>query len=611
MSSQITNFEAVVIRSGRISLYVLALLIVGLVGFVSPVLVCIVVGYLSWRYYRTKPRYRDTHGNARWADTPELLSANLLFQKRGFFIGRALGLSPLATARELTYLFFSPLRRSWKVAALTAIGKKRAGAESDLVVPTWRVPHLAIFGSSGCGKSTCFAIQQILRSRFAGLIVLDPKGELASITADRLVKQKRNVFIFDPFNLSMSKLAKQCNFNPLSFFWHDESKIVDEARRLAAALVLETGEEKDPFWINSARNLVTATLSFLMAHANKKDCNLNNAREILSSTELMKDMLQRMQQSNRCGNLLTRLANQVSQLEGQTKAGVYSVANSNIEFLDSLAIADRLSQTSFKPEVLLDPSTCLYICLPVDRINELAGVQRLLLTAIINYLFAAGEDRNRQVQFVLDESATLGAMDSLYAALNFGRSFGMNLMFLFQSTSQVERCFPKSQRNDFFGTTATVFAGVNDLATAKEVSEWMGQSTVVSVSQQRGDNWGKSAASDTANMNVNTNWGGNRSSSENEVARPLLRAEEVLQIPSYAAIALIPNIRPILVEKVPYYNKNRGIGYLRRTCSFLVYLAISCGTSWVLYVLIAAELRGDLLPALADLRRAIIDSLVE
>ena len=177
--------------------------------------------------------------------------------------------------------------------------------------------------------------------------------------------------------------------------------------------------------------------------------------------------------------------------------------------------------------------------------------------------------------------------------------------------SQGERCFLKSQRNDFFGTTATVFAGVNDLETAKEISDWMGQSTVVSGSRQRGGNWNKSAASDTANMNVISSWGSSWSSSENEIARPLLRPEEVLQMPSHSAIALIPNVRPILLEELPYYKQATSTCLLFRSLSAFAHWVAACVTVWLIVIVVAAIIDGRLMPALADFRQEIIDSMVE
>lgn len=57
----------------------------------------------------------------------------------------------------------------------------------------------------------------------------------------------------------------------------------------------------------------------------------------------MDQMLNMMLQSESCGGLLSRLAGQVMQIQGQTKASAFSVANSHCGFLDSLALAKKTS----------------------------------------------------------------------------------------------------------------------------------------------------------------------------------------------------------------------------------------------------------------------------
>ena len=150
-------------------------------------------------------------------------------------------------------------------------------------------------------------------------------------------------------------------------------------------------------------------------------------------------------------------------------------------------------------------------------------------------------------------------------------------MFLFQSTSQVERCFPESQKDDFFATVACVYASTNDYRTAKDVSDWMGQATVYSCNDQQGQNWGGSNTTSSASPSGSTNWGHSSSMSFNEVGRSLLRPEEVLQLPRHLAIVLLPNVRPILTVKVPYFARTKS-GLRRRFMEFtssLVVIAVT------------------------------------
>lgn len=76
-------------------------------------------------------------------------------------------------------------------------------------------------------------------------------------------------------------------------------------------------------------------------------------------------------------------------------------------------MGNALCETTFDPSVLINGKATIYVVLPIDRLKEMAALQRVILSTLINLVFAAGEDPNRRVHLLLDESASLGPMDSL------------------------------------------------------------------------------------------------------------------------------------------------------------------------------------------------------
>lgn len=527
-----------------------------------------------------------THGSAAFAGFADLCRAGCLFQRSGVLLGHAVGMVPPRLSFVAYALLTFPVRRSEDAIAIATMRGKNP-SPLTIRVPD-RFPHIAVFAASGGGKSTCYAFPYLLDCRDS-MVVLDAKGELCKGTA-RFRHQQfgHEIIIIDPYGVTEGCGFPRSQFNPLDLFRGEETRIVDEARRIANSLVVKTGKETDAFWPEASATIITTIIAFLAAMARPEEANLNRMRDILSSPEMMDQMLNVMMQSDACGGLLQRLAGQVMQFQGQTKASAYSVANSHVGFLDSLALADTLAESSFDPRDMLQRRMTIYVCLPVDRRTELTGVQRVLISSFINMVFAAGENPRRRVRLLLDEAATLGAMDSLYNAVQFGRSFGLRLMFLFQSSSQVDRCFPESQKDDFFATVATVYASTSDYRTAKDVSDWCGQATVLARSEQHGRNWGGSHTSDTANPSRTTNWGGNSSTSFNEVGRSLLRPEEILQLPTHLAIVLLPNVRPIITAKVPYFAKidrrfqRRFIDLLGGIVTIAVTAAVFAFVGWTL-----------------------------
>ncbi|MFN9974039.1 MAG: type IV secretory system conjugative DNA transfer family protein, partial [Phycisphaerae bacterium] len=101
-------------------------------------------------------------------------------------------------------------------------------------------------------------------------------------------------------------------------------------------------------------------------------------------------------------------------------------------------------------------------------------------------------------------------------------------------------------------------------------------------------NWGGSRTSDTANPSTSSSWGGSSSTSYNEVGRSLLRPEEILQLPAHLAIVLLPNVRPIIAVKVPYFAKSnrrlsrRVFDLLSGVVTITVMTAVFVSVGWAL-----------------------------
>ncbi len=548
------------------------------------VLIALIIGAL--RTFTRKKLTGDTFGSARWADYLDLKNAGCLI-RNGVHLGRMLSVESAGLSQVFQALFYPPWRTQ---EALAVLETRRSNPPTPFVhVPDRGPPHLAVVGASGSGKSTCFAIPNLVVDPTSA-VVLDPKGELAALTGwHRKTRFGHDVVVIDPFGIAVQDQHRS-RFNPFSLYRGDPKTLVDECRRLANALVVRQKEEREPFFNSGAQVVIQTIIAFLLSEAKPEDATLNRLRDIATNPKVMRELLEHLEQSEACNGILRRLAGNVRWYQGQTEASIYAVANTHLEFLDSQPISEALSETTFDPEKLINGKMTIYLCLPVDRIQELKGLQRIMLTSLINLIFRAGESRDRRVRFYLDEAVSLGEIEALYSALVYGRSYGIRLMFFFQSTSQVPQCFPDSKAADFQATVASVFCGVNDYRTAQEVSQWIGQTTVESQSCQTSDNWGHSWNQGSHDHSQGGNYGGGTSTTYTQVGRALIQPEEVLQLPSSMAVALLPGMRPVLLEKTPYYQGSastpprswRLVRALGRTAAAIL--------AWILFMLMLRSL---------------------
>src|SRR6266436_5959909 len=129
------------------------------------------------------------------------------------------------------------------------------GAFGDKLIGIDDNRHILTVAGSRSGKSVTLIANLLNYS--GSVLVIDPKAELANITAERRAALGQKVIVLDPFNRAADRLARYRKaYNPLSVLTLDNPTIIEDAGLIADGLVITEPGNKEPHWDESAKNYI-------------------------------------------------------------------------------------------------------------------------------------------------------------------------------------------------------------------------------------------------------------------------------------------------------------------------------------------------------------------
>jgi type IV secretion system protein VirD4 len=453
----------------------------------------------------------DTHGKARTATESELRQAGLIPRRDAIYLGRFLNGGQVRD--ELGY--------PSKVHLIT-IGPTGSGKGSGLIIPN---------------------LSELRRS----ILIIDPKGEAAAVTARKRAQFGR-VVILNPFNILTEERPwmKSNGFNPLATLDKTLSRFVDDATGIAEALVRIEG--KEPHWPASAQDLV-AGLIMHEVMKNGPAANLGNVRTMLTEPLAIKD-------GKAIGLAATLAEMQASAYQPlRAKIGkflsptaeihnILSTAGTQTKFLDSPPIIDDLASSNvFRFANMKNELVTVYLILPADELEKHSNWLRLMIASALRELLATPPSTKLPpVLFILDEFAQLGHLPAISNAMNIARSFGVQLWPIVQDFNQLHTIYGDNWEN-FVGASAalTSFRVRRDLFTAQYLSNLCGTKTVIVESE---------------NERTGSNSAGRGRGPQ---GLPLFRPEELMALPERQMLCFIDPVDHPFMAHAPAYQEGDGL----------------------------------------------------
>ncbi|WP_409562673.1 type IV secretory system conjugative DNA transfer family protein [Hyphomicrobium sp. MC8b] len=358
--------------------------------------------------------------------------------------------------------------------------------------------HAVVCAGSRAGKGRSCIVPTLLEWG-GSVLALDPKGELADITARRRGEMGQRVCIVDPFGITAKRLEKlRAGFNPLTLLKTDSATLIEDAGLIADAFV--PGEGRDPHWDDSARTLIEGLLLHIATWPGyEKRRNLATLRDLLMRGVVHEYGGKRLEgmeglhmELSANGDILAGsrpdlaeavdgAANDFFDRPVNERGSVLSTARRHTKFLDYPPIRASLSSHGFE---LTDLKTApkgltIYLCLPAGRMATCARWFRLFVNLALEAMEREPSKPKIPVLAVLEEFHVLGTMRQLEVAAGLVAGFGMKLLVVLQDLTQLKRHYKEGWETFLGNAGILVFFGNSDLTTLEFISKRCGQTSLI------------------------------------------------------------------------------------------------------------------------------------
>lgn len=433
-------------------------------------------------------------------------------------------------------------------------------------------PMLSVAGA-GSGKMRDLLGSAILADPARRMFVLDPRGEIASVTLPAFAMAQVPVWVWNP--TGMHDLPKH-RVQPLAILevasptFHADCKFVAES--IVPSSHSSNGryfELRAQEWCENIMKALVERDGFVSFPSLFRTIGL-----IETNPNAWADMLEWMLASNMDGVRRTAGEMLAKQQDSPREfGGILGELYASLSFLDDPMLQASLEEADFSLAAMCDIASpaSAFIVVPIEYVSLWGPLLRVMFT--IQLLHKARAPSAPRLTMIVDEAGQLGRFEALLRAFTFGRGAGVQAWALFQDIGQIVRNYGQSALQGFMGSAAMrQFFGVRDYETAKMISEMLGQETLEyddTLQQETARRERVNAAMAFMNgsdpFQALNNMRSHRFGQTHltKQARQLMTSDEILAMPEDRQILFISgkNLRPIYGEKFPYYTRREFAGF--------------------------------------------------
>lgn len=353
--------------------------------------------------------------------------------------------------------------------------------------------HMLTVAGTRAGKGRSAIIPNMLRYP-GSVLAIDPKGELATITARvRAAMDGHRVYVLDPFGETLPPAGQddplapyRCGFNPMEAV--RETNLVEDASLIADALVV-SDRSNDPHWTESARTLIEGVIMLVATHpVFKGKRNLTTVYRLIGKGldwpapkgEKKRDGMELLKQAmlNAPQEAIQLAAADFFDRPDRERGSVLSTARRQLRPMAFDEIAQSLTAGGLDLLDLKREQITVYLCIPARHLGTCGRWLRLFVNIALQAMERVKIAPTHPVLFLLDEFAALGPMRQIEDAAGQIAGYGVKLWPILQDLGQLKALY-KDRWETFMGNAGVLqFFGNSDLTTLEWISKRLGKTAV-------------------------------------------------------------------------------------------------------------------------------------
>ncbi|MCL2810465.1 MAG: type IV secretory system conjugative DNA transfer family protein [Clostridia bacterium] len=393
--------------------------------------------------------------------------------------------------------------------------------------------HVMVIGGAGSGKSSCIAIPT-LRVWKDRVFAIDIKGELYKNTSSF----RANIKVMNPLDESTY------GYDPYYLLKRSKNK-AQEARAIAIAVIPKPEHTNDPFWVESAQNILTAAI----LHCSYEDLTFAETIKFVQKSSPA-GLIESLVNSDYAD--VSLFVNSYIGIADKTLASIIAELSRNIlVFATDHTLVSCLSRSKNITPADLERGADVYVQIPEHRLDQWENFLGLIVNQFLSYFEQRNEETAKPILFMLDEFPRLGKIPKILSGLATLRSKKITLCLILQSLAQLDSMYGNDKRKIISDTCAyKAILRATDAETQEYFSKLVGtyDKQVVSKGEQRA---------------AFTGIGTGTSTNQSEQERRIIKPEEFGTLKNIVLLSPFGHCR---VEKVPYFaeeSKSSSFSYIQ------------------------------------------------